>query len=163
MAIFDNLEDFFDYGLAVWAFLSTPFGLVLVFLVCILGLILGLKIRKRKRVIEIMKMTGGTIQLSREALTMLIKLLCEQEGVVGRPKIDFFIKQQQLHAVIRLVLPLDKPLTVKAEALQSQIVNLLRLHLGDSFVGDVNLLITGFHPGEMTKQSALDNNGRCID
>lgn len=155
MSLLNLIENIYLYIAALIHFFETPLGLVLGVSLLFLSFYLWIRLQCRKKVIRILEGVGGRIQLSRQALEALVLALCQQEGVIGRPKIDFLIKNKKLDISIQIKFSLAQPLAMHAETLQSKIIHLLHSHLGSEFIGGVHLLIVGFDQKEGDATSPL--------
>ncbi len=101
-------------------------------------------IRKRFAPIKLFNNTAGVVMVTPKALNELVQSVCYSMGALNRPSVKIRVRRGRLSLTITLKLEMGQKLSEVSAAIQEEMTNALREHLGVEKLGSINVKIGGF-------------------
>ena len=101
-------------------------------------------IRRRYAPIRLFNNSAGVVMVTPKALDELVQSVCYSMGALNRPAIKVRSKRGRLSLVISLKLEMGQKLSEVSAAIQEEMTNALREHLGVEKLGRIDVRIKGF-------------------
>lgn len=116
-----------------------------IFIGILILIIIWLRIRKNRQVIQLFKNSEGNVALVQNALIDLMKQTCHDVAPESKPHVYLWTKNNTLNIKVKMQISSDQHIETTASIIQKQLHIVLKDTLGLEKIGSINILITGFN------------------
>lgn len=101
-------------------------------------------VRKRYAPVKLFNNSAGVVTVTPKALDELVQSVCYSMGALNRPSVKIYTRRGRLSLTISLKLETGQKLSEVSSAIQEEMTNALREHLGVEKLGRIDVKIKGF-------------------
>lgn len=128
-----------------------------------LVLVLVLLGRRQPRNVTAYSNSGGKVTVSRSAITELVQTSCAQLDEVHRPSVKIATKGSTAHLRVSIKLASGGKLREVEQTLQDHLRHALTENLGIEKVGRIDITVTGFKSGKVTRNEHPSKSPALMD